>query len=144
MIDFGSFRDIQRHRNGVCRMPRLTTTFGFEQWYIQSLSPELEKRAVELIKKQKAAIKKLNVSSDIKQYYCAMGFLMCAKVTYALPAAVYVMELRSTRMVHPTLRRIAHDMYFFMKKRFPEIALHADVDPDDWDIRRGMQDIKEK
>jgi hypothetical protein len=31
-----------------------------------------------------------------------------------------------------------------LQKMFPGLKLHSDLDPDDWSIRRGLQDIKEK
>src|SRR3989338_3307554 len=37
LLDYGSFRDLQRHRNGVCRMPLLTTEIGFNEWYLNEL-----------------------------------------------------------------------------------------------------------
>ncbi|MCK4745235.1 hypothetical protein KAS41_04180, partial [Candidatus Parcubacteria bacterium] len=66
------------------------------------------------------------------------------RTTYGLPATVYVTELRSGRLVHPTLRKIAHKMHFALKKEFPTLALHSDLEKDDWDIRRGAQDIIKK
>jgi len=143
-IDYGSFRDIQRHRNGVCRMPLLTATLGFNQWYVEQLPYDLQKQAKLLIKEQTMAIKKLKIAKETCQYYVAMGFNVPCKVTYGLPAAIYTMELRSGKLVHPTLRMIAHDMYRSLTKKFPILVLHADMDLDDWDIRRGKQDIKEK
>lgn len=147
LLDFGSFRDIQRHRNGTCRMPLLTTKYGFQTWYLDQLPADLAKKARELIKEQMAAIKMLktpSVTPEILQYYVAMGFNVSCKVTYGLPAAVYTMELRSGKLVHPTLRKVAHNMHAALKKMFPKLVLHADLDLDDWDIRRGAQDIKEK
>lgn len=144
LLDFGSFRDIQRHRNGTCRMPLLTTKFGFQKWYLDQLPADVAKKAQALIKEQVAAIKKLKAPKEVLQYYVAMGFNVPCKVTYGLPAAVYTMELRSGKLVHPTLRVVAHKMYKAMKKMFPKLVLHPDLDSDDWDIRRGMQDIKEK
>ncbi len=144
LLDFGSFRDIQRHRNGVCRMPLLTTKFGFNEWYLEQLPSHLKVQAKKLIKEQIAAIKTLKASKEEMQYYVGMGFNVTCKTTYALPAAVYTMELRSGKLVHPTLRKIAHQMYRSLKKFFPDMTLHADLDLDDWDVRRGLQDIKEK
>jgi thymidylate synthase ThyX len=144
LLDFGSFRDVQRHRNGVCRMPLLTTKFGFNEWYLEQLPKETRKEAEKLIKEQVKAIKALKASPEEMQYYVAMGFNVTCKVTYGLPAAVYTMELRSGKLVHPTLRKIAHHMYAGMKKLFPTMTLHADLDLDDWDVRRGLQDIREK
>lgn len=144
LIDFGSFRDIQRHRKGVCRMPILTTPHGFNTWYLDQLPDDLRKEAKLLIKEQVRRIKALKATKEVAQYYIAMGFNVACRTTYGLPAAVYTMELRSGKLVHPTLRLIAHEMYRALSKQFPGMALHADMDLDDWDIRRGAQDIKEK
>jgi thymidylate synthase ThyX len=144
LIDFGSFRDIQRHRKGVCLMPILNTSHGFNNWYLDQLPDDLRKEAKLLIKAQISSLRKLKTSKEILQYYIAMGFNVACKTTYGLPAAIYTMELRSGKLVHPTLRAIAHEMYGALKKHFPTMALHADLDLDDWDIRRGLQDIKEK
>lgn len=144
LLDFGSFRDIQRHRNGVCRMPLLTTELGFQQWYLDQLPDDLKITALELLEKQKTAIASLPASAEIKQYYISLGFNVSCRVTYALPAAVYVTELRSMKTVHPTLRAVAHKMHAALRVRFPEMTLHSDLNPDDWDTRRGLQDITEK
>jgi hypothetical protein len=143
-LDFGSFRDIQRHRNGVCRMPLLTTTRGFQYWYIEQLPDALQSQARELISQQSQAITQLKTTSEIKQYYTAMGFLVDCRVTYGLPAAVYVTELRSGRAVHSTLRKIAHKMHESLKEKFPFLRLSSDLEADDWDVRRGLQDISER
>lgn len=147
LLDFGSFRDVQRHRNGVCRMPLVTTKHGFNEWYLSELSPELRKEAEALIKKQVAAIKKLaasGVSKEDLQYYIAMGFNITCHVAYGLPATIYTMELRSGSLVHPSLRKIAHKMHGAMKKMFPGLVMHPDLSASDWDVRRGKQDIVEK
>jgi thymidylate synthase ThyX len=144
LLDYGSFRDIQRHRNGVCRIPLLTTDFGFNCWYLEQLPEEVRKKAEELIEQQKMEISKLKADPKYLQYYIALGFNATCKVTYGLPASVYVAELRSGKAVHPTLRKIAHKMRESLLQMFPEITLHCDLDPDDWDARRGLQDITEK
>ena len=144
LLDFGSFRDIQRHRNGVCRMPLLTTDIGFNRWYLEQQPPELRKKAEKLIKEQAAAIKQLNAGKEIAQYYIALGFNVSCRVSYGLPATVYVVELRCGKTMHPSLRKTAHKMYNALKKMFPELKLHCDMDLDDWDIRRGLHDITAK
>ncbi len=144
LLDFGSFRDVQRHRNGVCRMPLLTTKFGFNEWYLEQLPAEVRKNAEKLIKTQSAALKKIKASKEDLQYYIAMGFNVTCKVSYGLPATLYVAELRSGRFVHPTLRKVAYKMVAAVKKMFPDFVVHEDKSLDDWDIRRGMQDIKER
>ncbi len=144
LLDFGSFRDVQRHRNGVCRMPLLTTKYDFNEWYLNELPEKNKKIAVKLIKEQVKLINKLKIAKEYKQYYCAIGFNVTCKVSYGLPATTYVAELRSGRLVHPTLRKVAHQMSKALIKMFPFIKIQSDFSIDDWNIRRGMQDIKEK
>jgi len=144
ILDFGSFRDIQRHRNGVCRMPLLTTNLGFNAWYLEQLPTDLQNKAKELIAEQTTALEQLETIPEIKQYYIAMGFNVSCRVTYGLPATVYTVELRSNKTVHPTLRKIAHQMQSALHEAFPKLLLHCDLGADDWDIRRGRQDIVKK
>jgi hypothetical protein len=144
ILDFGSFRDIQRHRNGVCRMPLLTTELGFNSWYLEQLPDGLRLKAKKLINEQKKEINGLKVSSEIKQYYIAMGFNAACRFTAGLPGIVYLTELRSGRPVHPTLRRIALKMRKSLLKAFPELILNCDLAPAVWDISRGTQDIVKK
>ena len=144
LLDYGSFRDIQRHRNGVCRMPLLTTDFGFNIWYLEQLPYDLQLEAERLISTQRQAIAKLDASPEIKQYYMALGFNVACKTTYGLPAAVYVTELRSGKGVHPSLRKIAHLMHYAIMEIYPEMKMLTDLDMDDWDVRRGMMDITQR
>ena len=144
LLDFGSFRDIQRHRSGVCRMPLLTTSLGFNSWYLEQLPEDLRLEADALILSQVEKIKSLDTTPEIKQYYIAMGFNVACQTTYPLPAAFYVIELRSGRMVHPTLRQVAHKMHKAVLEMFPNLKLYSDLDKDDWDVRRGLADITAK
>ncbi len=144
LLDFGSFRDIQRHRSGICRMPLLTTSLGFNSWYLEQLPEDLRAEAEVLIKTQIEKLEKLETTPEIKQYYIAMGFNVFCQTTYPLPAAFYVIELRSGRMVHPTLRQVAHKMHKAVLEMFPNLKLHSDLDKDDWDVRRGLADITTK
>lgn len=142
-LDFGSFRDLQRHRNGVVRMPLLTMKHGFEEWYLKELgSREEEGRA--LVASQRKEIENLTGNAYDRQFYIPLGFIVPAHVTWGLPAAVYVMELRSGKHVHPTLRARVHQMVRAFKREYPQVALHVDMDADDWTVRRGQQTITVK
>jgi hypothetical protein len=46
--------------------------------------------------------------------------------------------------VHPTLRAMIHDMIGKFRHFHPSVALHVDMDPDGWTVRRGTQTIVEK
>ncbi len=144
LLDFGSSRDAQRHRNGVFRMPLVTTHFGFHNWYLNQLPEEVKFEAEKLIASQIERIEKLACSPEDKQYYIALGFLVSCRTYYSLPEMIYVTELRSDTTVHPTYREIAHKMHHALAKNFPDLALHSNLSDSDWDLRRGEQDIVKK
>lgn len=147
LLDFGSFRDVQRHRGVAQRMPLLTDKFGFEMWYQNELPHELRIEAVELLQKQRWEIDGLNAGAVTKQYYYAMGFNVPNRIVGDLAALVWLIELRATRFVHPTLRFRVRQMAQALqsnRKLKKLLALHLDTDPDRFDIKRGTQDIQLK
>ncbi len=144
LLDYGSFRDIQRHRSGVCRMPLLTVKHGFNSWYLEQLPDNLKNKAQLLINKQVSRIESLDITVEKKQYYISLGFNVSVSMAFNLPASVYLIELRSGRLVHPSLRKITHLMHKSLINYFPNLKIYSDLSLDDWDIRRGQQDIQEK
>lgn len=144
LLDFGSFRDLQRHRASIYQMPLLSTDYGFQSWYLEQLPKTLRIKAEKLIASQVQAIAKLKATPEVKQYFVAMGFRVPCHFTFDLPALVYFIELRSGRLVHPTLRVIAHAMHQAVRETLPSVKLHTDLELDDWDVRRGLQDIVKK
>lgn len=144
LLDFGSYRDLQRHRAGTIRMPMLTTRFGFHPWYLEEMPDDLRHDAEALIAAQESAISLLGCEPVVAQNYVAMGFKVPCRVTQSLPAFIYRMELRSGKTVHPTLRQVIHEEIAWFRTRFPRIALHVDTDPDSWTVRRGKQTIEER
>lgn len=157
-LDFGSFRDIQRHRAGITFMPLLTTKGGFEPWYVEQLPESLRQPALNLIEDQEESIERLGrrveamherghaVCVEDLQYYCALGHRVCCDVTYGLASMVYVTELRSTKFIHPTLRKVIRECAESIRPAMESYGYkyYADTSPDDWDVRRGLQTITEK
>ncbi len=145
-LDFGSFRDIQRHRAVTQRMPLLTTELGFENWYLSELPEDVRSKAEVLLTEQEQSIKTLNTTKEIAQYYTAMGYKCANRLTGDLKALVYLIELRNTRFVHPTLRKRAIQMAEVLESEFGKYGLkiYLDNEPDMFDIKRGEQDIVAK
>jgi len=143
LLDYGSFRDLQRHRSVTQRMPLLTTELGFENWYIDELPESIKSKALYLIKNQAEKINKLNISKEEKQYYIPMGYNISNRITGGLPGLVYIAELRSTQFVHPTLRKRAKQMASKLLESFEKfgLVLHIDKDNDRFNIKRGEHDI---
>lgn len=146
LLDFGSFRDIQRHRAVSLRMPLLTAHHGFEPWYLSELPDALRERAEHTIKTQLAAIEMLGLPDTLKQYYLPMGFRTVVRFTGDLRALAYLVEIRATRFVHPTLRMRAVQMARKLQETYGNdgLVLHLDPEPDRFDVKRGTHDIVAK
>jgi len=143
LLDFGSFRDIQRHRAITQRMPLVTEIHGFEDWYLSELPPDLMKEAKKLLRGQRSKTAKLKLDKYQKQYYIPMGYKLANKISGSLPSILYMCELRSTRFVHPTLRRRAIQIAKILEQKFKRVGLvvHLDKEPDRFDVKRGEHDI---
>ena len=143
LMDYGSYRDLQRHRSVTQRMPLLTSRFGFEQWYLDSLAPSLVDKAKALLEKAREVQWIRNPHDD--QYILSMGYRVPVRITGGLASMVYIAELRSGPTVHPTLRRVAIKMGEYLKTRLG-IKVHLDQTPAGllFSVQRGKQDIVEK
>ena len=137
VMDYGSFRDLQRHRNGVCRLPLLVDSdWGFNEWYLRDMGWEISARVDELL----ARVSGLKMSDEDKQYFYPLGLNVCVETVYGLSQMVYVSELRSRVGVHPTLRDIA----IRMGKSLPDwVKVRLDESPDGLDLSRASKDIYE-
>ncbi|MDD3181752.1 MAG: FAD-dependent thymidylate synthase [Alphaproteobacteria bacterium] len=153
LLDFGSFRDIQRHRNGVCQIPLVDARFGIHPWYLQQfetlLSPQDFATLQADIAAQVAAVGALAsqgvTPNDYEnQYYYPMGMQAMVHVAYSVPETVYVGELRSGKTVHGSLRPIAQKFLDILSYDLPGIALYGDMALDDWTAKRGEQTIASK
>lgn len=148
MLDFGSFRDLQRHRGGYCSMPAVDPLEGFHLWYFTELPEETLNDAAALLDEVKALDYALITASPTQQqrlanqYFMPMGCLVPFSLEYSVSQAIYVAELRSGQTVHPTLRPLAQSMASYLD--YHGAVVHYDDRPDVWSVRRGNQDIVER
>jgi thymidylate synthase ThyX len=145
-LDFGSFRDIQRHRALIQRMPLLTTKLGFEQWYVDELPSELVGEALVLIADAVQVVSSLQESKADRfaaQYYVPMGFRVMCDASGDLPAVTYLVERRARADVHPTLRTRMYELAHLLSSEFEDcgLRLYVDPNPDEFSLKRGQQDI---
>jgi thymidylate synthase ThyX len=153
LLDFGSFRDLQRHRNGVCQIPLIDGQFGMNPWYMQQfaefLSPADNAQLHHELNAQFAAIAALKqqgveATSVLHQYLFPMGVQVLVHASYSVPETVYIGELRSSKTVHPSLRPIAQKMLEVLEHDLPGMALFGDRDQESWTSKRGEQTISSK
>ena len=150
LLDFGSFRDLQRHRNGYCPVPLVMGWLGFYKGYLTEfekvLSVEDYKSLRTAMSDQFLAINSLPdkgiLTSDVEnQYLYPMGMACACELSYTIPQMVYVAELRSGKTVHFTLRPLSQELGNILKHDFPKLNLYVDYDEDSFTTRRGEQDI---
>lgn len=149
LLDFGSYRDLQRHRAVGQRMPLLTTTHGFETWYLEELPKDLREKANVLLEKHEENLAALAKNSDpfALQYFIPMGYRIACSLRGDLPALVYLAELRSSSTVHPTLQKRAREMAKMLGEMFQkyEMVIHTETtEMGRFDTHRGTQDIVKK
>lgn len=144
VLDFGSYRDLQRHRNMKLALPIIFMQSGFEGWYYDELPEGSKAEADKLF----AAITKFCVEDKYEhvlelQYILPMGTLLPISIDMDTRQALYLAELRSGKTVHATLRPLAQALGKKITEHFG-IKTYCDFDADSWTIRRGSQDIVEK
>ena len=145
-LDFGAFRDLHRHRNGVCLMPLLTAELGMHPWYTKELPDSINERLAKVIKR----IEQLNMDfcsgSDYRpkvnlQYAVPMGCQVPVDYDCDYGQTAYLMELRSGKTVHQTLRHWIHAAFRKMQEIAPHFAhvIYPDLDEDNFTLKRGTQ-----
>jgi len=145
-IDFGSYRDLQRHRGGYCSVPIITPgNAAFHPWYYENL-PDKSKVAADVlfshIFRATQGIKGIE-DALVHQYLLPMGTIVPITLDYDIHQTLYVAELRSSQTVHATLRPIAQSMGRYLEKELG-VKTYCDFSEDAWNIRRGSQDITSK
>lgn len=149
LLDFGSYRDVQRQRSVIQRMPLVSTQYGFEDWYLNELPDALRMEARQVLAETVADIDELGgkgIAKELLQYYVPMGFKIPNRISGDLPAFVYIAELRATPMVHPTLQKRAQQIAKSLEADFGKFGLKVFVSDEigRFDTRRGSQTIEKK
>lgn len=143
-LDFGSYRDLQRHRNGDISMEILGVGYGFHKFYIELLPSELVSEISTLINEYTSWYVNNTDIPDIEKQYCTpMGFLVGVQYECDLNQFLYISELRTGKTVHQTLRQLVQfwtkNFLQLFKENVGDIEVHADMDEDNFTLRRGTQ-----
>jgi len=140
LLDFGSFRDLQRHRAINQRMPLLTDELWFNEWYFSQLPENILNQARKHLEELKLLTDKLNLSKEDRQYYIPMWYNISNQISWTLPAMIYMIELRSSQYVHPTLRIIAQKIWKYLEDTH-NVKLFVEKTTYDFDVNRWKHDI---
>lgn len=120
MMDFGAYRDLQRHRRCEIFPEYLTTNYGY-------LVPD-DISGTELEAEYRVAMEKKFASSDLEfhdwdaiQYPIPLGYLHRSVFEMDLAELYYIAELRTQPQGHISYRRVAYEMYKVASELYPEL-----------------------
>lgn len=145
ILDFGSYRDIHRHRNGYIQMPCLDITYGFHDFYLDNLTNDLKEEFKDILSKYEewynqviTRIAKSSISKTELQYCTPMGYRVPVHYDCDINQTTYLIELRSSKTVHQTLRSLIQAWTNILQNTYG-LKLHADMDKDNFSLKRGTQ-----
>lgn len=143
-IDFGSYRDLQRHRNGPNQMPLVSASNGDINFFYKKILKEVD---FELFQQVLDIYDQLIASSNIHsnsivelQYAHPMMTQVPVGMFWSLGQLKYVIALRSKTSVHPTLRAWCHSLYFQLSD-CTQRQIDLDIRGDYINSDRGSQDL---
>lgn len=137
VVDYGAFRDIQRHRMATQTNQLLSDELGWET------PPELIKygygaafdEAMELAGR---AYRKISQQFPYEaQYVLPLAYRKRALFTWNLRELHHFISLRSSRQGHPSYRAIAQQVYRELERVHPLLARYIRVDLGDYALARS-------
>lgn len=137
LVDFGAYRDIQRHRM-VTQTPQETTALhGY------NTPPEIERYGLTdayHARMDEAAAAYAAIAADFPreaQYVLPLAYRKRALFTWNLREIHHFVQLRSSRQGHEAYRRIAHQVFRELERVQPLLATYIRVDLADYSLARG-------
>ncbi len=136
LVDFGAFRDIQRHRMATQTPQETTAVHGY------STPPEIEKYGHapvfhECMAKSRAAF--YAIAADCPgeaQYVLPLAFRKRVLFTWNLREIHHFVQLRSGRQGHPSYRAVAQQVYKELARTHPLLAQYIRVDLEEYNLSR--------
>ena len=126
LMDYGAFRDLQRHRMCTQINQPLTITHGYETPF-ELVQTGLDKKFDEAIIRFKVAYEIVRQSAGLEaDYLIPLAFKKRTLFKMNLRELYHMVELRSKPGGHMSYRGIVVDMYNAVKKKHPLLVKHLD------------------
>lgn len=121
IMDYGAFRDLQRHRRCEQYVEPLTPNYGYiVPEDIEGTELEVEyRKTMELIELYDD--ERVIHDPDLMQYMVPLGYLHRSIFQMDLKQLYYIVELRTPPQGHISYRRVAFEMYRLARDRWPEL-----------------------
>jgi len=142
LVDYGAFRDIQRHRMNTQTNQRLTTRHGYDiPEEIRDAGFEAEfKEVMEQARKAFEVIAKKFPWEA--QYVVPLAYRKRTLFTWNLRNLEHFIRLRSTPHGHTAYRRIAQQLYDVIAAKSPLLASLLTVDKNEYYLGRLKSELK--
>lgn len=122
MMDYGAFRDLQRHRRCEQYVEPLRLDYGYVVPDDIRESAHLENEYREAMEGVETYAEESVVHDrDLMQYMVPLGYLHRSVFQMDLKELYYIVELRTKPQGHISYRRIAYEMYRLASERLPEL-----------------------
>ncbi len=138
VVDYGAYRDIQRHRMCTQTAQPLTAALGYET------PPEIEDmghgptyHAVMGAAAEAQAAMLAVVGAEAAQYVLPLAYRKRVLYTWNLRELHHFISLRSSRQGHRSYRCLAQQCWHELSRVHPELAAAVRVDLADYDLARG-------
>jgi len=134
LMDYGAFRDVQRHRMCTQSNQSITVVHGYD------LPPEIreagfEDKFKEVVEKSVEAYNKIyKAFPEEAQYVVPMCFRKRVLITWNLRELHHFISLRSGKKGHASYRRIAQQCWRELNKIQPLLAKYIRVDMDEMSV----------
>ena len=128
LMDYGSFRDIQRHRMCTQTNQEFTIKHGYNI-PDEIIEAGLKDKFIECMEKAKKAYKEIVKEFPKEaQYIIPLAFNKRLLITMNLRELFHFIKLRSAKQGHISYRKIAQQMYKLIKEKQPLVAKYIEVD----------------
>lgn len=149
LSDFGSFRDLQRHRMMTIDWQRLTPRHGY------ATPPEIEEAGKEVESRWHDAMSEMSElygdvlkvhGSDVAQYVVPFGYRIRYNIQMNARQAFHMLELRTGESGHSDYRRVCLKMHRLIRDKAGHRVI-ADamkyVDPKDYGLGRLTSELRQ-
>ncbi len=123
VMDYGAYRDLQRHRRCEQYPEFLTTKYGYDT-PDDILSTEFENTYQDAMERNRVIVETLSntgVPTWMLQYALPLGTLFRCQFQMDLRELYYIVELRTQPQGHISYRRIAYEMFQRAVEAFPHL-----------------------
>lgn len=125
IVDFGAYRDIQRHRMTTQTLPILSPALGFDPSPLHGSIPPALLGKIEAVQKRATVLYYNMLEAGVPerdcQYHLPLATRMRLQVQWNLREVFHFIRLRSGRAGHDSYRRVAIRMYQQLVKQYPQL-----------------------